>query len=115
MNKGAAKKSRAAINRDYRNSHRDKCNAWKHNRRAREAELGGIYTDEEWQRVKDNFNNLCAECHRNVKLTVDHIVPLTKWKEWAEVNKPNYKWNDIENIQPLCLSCNSSKNDSLKI
>ena len=115
MMKGSNKKTRREINKEYRAKNRDKCGLWKHRRRALKAKVGGSYTEKEWLDVKEMYNNRCANCKKKIKLTVDHIIPLTKWIEWEKVNKPNYSWNDIENIQPLCTSCNSSKSDSLKI
>lgn len=47
------------------------------------------------------YKNTCLACGRtDVKLTVDHIVPISKGG------------GDVaSNIQPLCQQCNSSKND----
>ena len=69
-------------------------------RRARLSILG-TFTDAEWIEIKKAYNNICAICKRpepEVKLTIDHIIPISK-------GGPNTK----ENIQPLCKSCNSSK------
>jgi len=107
------KKSKLDINKDYRHRNKDKYVSYHHNRRALEKELGGKFTGSEWNKIKEIFDNRCAMCHKEVKLTVDHIIPLTKWVVWAKVNKPNYKWNDKQNLQPLCGSCNSSKNNKI--
>lgn len=52
----------------------------------------------EWNRLCELFGNKCLSCGLKVKLTKDHIVPLSK-------GGTDY----IENIQPLCISCNSKK------
>jgi len=56
------------------------------------------YTPEEWQALCDRHDNRCARCGSDEPLTVDHIIPVSKGG-----------LNNIENIQPLCRSCNSSK------
>lgn len=43
----------------------------------------------------------CAECQRKVKLTIDHIVPVSKGGT-----------GNRRNIQLLCGPCNSSKKDA---
>lgn len=57
------------------------------------------FTKEEWLQLCEKYNNRCLCCKKtDVKLTADHIVALSKGGS-----------NGIENIQPLCQSCNSSK------
>ena len=34
-------------------------------------------------------------------------------KEWSGIHAPSYECNDIENIQALCKSCNSSKSNKI--
>lgn len=46
----------------------------------------------------DDSTKACAKCGDETVLTRDHVIPLTKGGS-----------DDIENIQPLCLPCNSSK------
>jgi len=61
----------------------------------------GDHTYEEWKELKLKYNNTCLSCLKDeneVGITIDHIVPLSK-------NGTNY----IENIQPLCKSCNCKK------
>lgn len=65
----------------------------------------GTFTLDEWHDLKEKYNHKCAKCGIDeslAKLTKDHIIPLTK-------GGSNY----ISNIQPLCQSCNSSKNNKL--
>jgi 5-methylcytosine-specific restriction endonuclease McrA len=60
---------------------------------------GGKITDQEWADLCDKYGNKCLRCGKsNVKLTIDHVVPISLGGK-----------NVIENVQPLCLSCNSSK------
>ncbi len=70
-------------------------------RRARKRQAEGTYTLAEWEALKAQHNYTCLCCGRKepeIKLTVDHIIPLVQDGT-----------NSIDNIQPLCLSCNSSK------
>lgn len=60
---------------------------------------GGKHTDEQWERLKARYSYRCVKCQRiNVELTKDHIVPLQLGGT-----------DSIDNLQPLCRSCNSAK------
>lgn len=74
-----------------------------HARDARKRGNGGAYTAAEWRIVKARYSHhclWCGKCEPQIKLTPDHVVPLS----WGGSN-------DISNIQPLCYSCNSRKGD----
>lgn len=71
-------------------------------RRAFKMGQPGSFTAEEWQELKQRYNFTCLCCGRRepeIKLTVDHVVPISKGGA-----------STIENIQPLCKTCNSAKN-----
>lgn len=54
---------------------------------------------------RDNFT--CKDCKKNcdeVKLTIDHIIPLSRGGS-----------NDISNLQTLCSFCNQSKHKKLDV
>jgi hypothetical protein len=71
-----------------------------HRRNAKKSELQSDYTVEQWQTTVHYFNNKCAYCGKEEKLTQDHFLALSKGGEYT-----------INNIIPVCLSCNSSKNN----
>lgn len=76
-----------------------------HERRVKKQNNGGTYTIQEWEALKRRHQYRCYLCKRkepDVKLTVDHIVPISLGGN-----------NFIENIQPLCLSCNCKKSIKL--
>jgi 5-methylcytosine-specific restriction endonuclease McrA len=63
--------------------------------------LDSNYTKEQWEECKNTFDNKCAYCGKNDKLSQEHFVPVSKGGEYTE-----------NNIIPSCKSCNSSKNNS---
>ena len=70
-------------------------------RRSIKMNAGGYHTQGEWENLKAQYNWKCPACKRqepDIKLTEDHIVPLSRGGS-----------DNIENIQPLCKSCNSKK------
>lgn len=69
-----------------------------HKRRAAKLGGGGTHTADEWDALLHAFGGVCLCCGTTNRLTRDHVVPLTRGGT-----------DLIENIQPLCHSCNSSK------
>ncbi len=66
---------------------------------SRKAIAGGSYSADEWEALVEHYGNRCLCCGRtDVKIVVDHVVPVTKGGS-----------SNIDNIQPLCQSCNSRK------
>jgi 5-methylcytosine-specific restriction endonuclease McrA len=67
----------------------------------------GSFTYEEWEILKRKHNYTCPTCGRKepeIKLTIDHIIPISK-------GGTNYIWN----IHPLCLQCNVRKGNKLLV
>lgn len=85
--------------------HRENQNRYDHLKRARKYNAEGHFTEEEWSLLKRQYHHRCLCCGRSepdIKLTKDHIIPLTKGGT-----------NWILNIQPLCRSCNSKKHNKI--
>jgi 5-methylcytosine-specific restriction endonuclease McrA len=93
----------------YRAKMYDWVNRTKNRNRVKNKGLDGDFSVQQWKELVAKYDGKCANCGKEGKLTYDHIIALSKWVEWASVNHPNYRANDIENIQPLCSRCNESK------
>jgi hypothetical protein len=81
-------------------------------RRARLLSAEGEFSTKEWLQLLTKYDR-CPICRRRWEdippppnrssvITADHIIPISKGGS-----------NTIDNIQPLCYSCNSSKGDKI--
>lgn len=65
------------------------------------ARAKGSHSIQEWQQMKDFFEDTCAKCLGTsglINVERDHIIPIYQGGSDA-----------INNIQPLCALCNSQK------
>lgn len=58
----------------------------------------GLITPEQWLALCVEYHDRCAYCFAKTPLTMDHFVSLAQGGA-----------NDISNIVPACLQCNSGK------
>jgi 5-methylcytosine-specific restriction endonuclease McrA len=67
-----------------------------------------FYNSTDWKKIRQKafeiHINKCSFCSTTINLTVDHILPRSKFPEKAL---------EVSNTQILCLSCNSSKGNKL--
>lgn len=78
---------------------------YRRKRRNLKFNAGGSHTLGEWETLKIQYNFICPACKRSepeIKLTEDHITPISKGGS-----------DNIENIQPLCRSCNAKKHTKI--
>lgn len=85
--------------REWRKANPMKVKAYNANRRALIiAQAEGSFSPDEWVELCEAFDYECLACGEKKDLTVDHVIPLSKGGT-----------NNIDNIQPICRSCNSKK------
>lgn len=87
---------------NYWDRYRDKRIVYHARLRATRVGASGSFTITQWRDLCARHDHACAICKARVPLTADHIIPFAQGGT-----------NSIENIQPLCKSCNSRKGDSL--
>ncbi len=96
------KEARAAYAKNYRDNHSDRRRAVHDVRFDRiHGNPGYVPFDAaDWEKLKRQYNNLCAYCKTPSSKTLekDHVIPLAKGGRHA-----------IANILPACNSCNSRK------
>lgn len=92
--------SKQIYHKNYVARHPDIISHLKSRRYAIEKSSKGNHSLFEWNALKSAYDNKCAYCKSGEKMTKDHILPLSKGGT-----------DFIENIQPLCKSCNSKKHN----
>lgn len=90
-------KSRASVNK-WGRDHPEYSRAKSRKRRAIKNGQIEHFNNLEWQLLCEQYDYRCLRCGEKKQLTPDHIVPLILGGK-----------DTIDNIQPLCFSCNSSK------
>lgn len=89
------------LKRTWEHKNHEKMLEKKRNRRAVEK-AGGKITAAQWRIILDRYGNKCInpECQSpvGIKLQMDHVIPLKLGGT-----------HTIDNIQPLCKSCNCRK------
>lgn len=71
-------------------------------RKANRRALMKNATPETLALVETLLTQPCAYCGSTERITIDHIIPLSRGGK-----------HEADNLAPACLSCNSSKNDRL--
>jgi 5-methylcytosine-specific restriction endonuclease McrA len=71
-------------------------------RRSRKAAALGSFTAREWEGVLAEHKGCCFDCGKSGKMTVGHLIPLSKGGS-----------NFIGNLKPQCGSCNSKQKDAI--
>lgn len=94
----AYRKDRYYTHQEYRQSVLKRALQSCHARRARTMHNGGSFTEEEWNALCAHYDYRCLCCGGLKPLTRDHVIPISKGGD-----------NSINNIQPLCETCNKSK------
>ena len=85
--------------RNKQREHIERTRQYCRNYRALKKTHGGKITEKEWRHILEKHGYKCLRCGRtDVKLTMDHVVPVSLGGA-----------HSIDNVQPLCGSCNSSK------
>src|SRR3990167_4612700 len=92
------------IDRRYRQTPKGRAvhAAMSERRRARKAQSPGCLTTQEWREILRLSKGRCFYCKQPAKLTMDHVIPLSK-------DGPH----TMSNVVAACQPCNSRKNDRI--
>jgi 5-methylcytosine-specific restriction endonuclease McrA len=94
-----------AARKNWVERNRDRVRESKRKTKLRRKSVIGSHTLDEWQKLVDIFDGMCISCMSTDykgSLNVDHIIPIFRGGT-----------DCIENIQPLCRSCNSKKRTNI--
>lgn len=97
----ALKGEKSSFWKDGRTKQKGYASFYERRRQIKKLNNGGSHTLFDWQTLKAQYNLTCPCCKRHepeIKLTEDHIIPITRGGS-----------DNIENIQPLCGTCNTKK------
>ena len=99
----------------WRHKNIEKILEWNRRRNLKKKGVKGKHTLTEWKELKRTHGYRCVDCHiseeelklkwKNTNFTMltrDHIIPITKGGT-----------DNINNIIPRCVSCNSRKKDKI--
>ncbi len=94
------KEQRQVYSREWWHKNKTKAVMYSNTRRAREANVGGKYTAEDYLKLWFHYEGKCAviECDKPPEYCLDHVMPLSRGGT-----------NDFANLQILCKSHNSQK------
>jgi len=82
---------------------RENLNRGKYKRRGLLSKTENTLTARQWQEILEEYGRACVYCGAtDVKLTKDHVVPLSKGGK-----------NVKENVVPACRSCNAKKHNKI--
>lgn len=73
-------------------------------RRSHNIRAAGLFDLKAWKKKLSILGHMCQHCGTKEHICIDHIVPVSKGGS-----------NHIDNLQPLCRSCNSSKKDKIEV
>lgn len=90
--------------RDWKRKNPDREALYERRRRASRLRVGGRHSMDDVLLLLEAYEWRCAYCGEGGRLTIDHLVPLSRGGS-----------DGIENLIPACLSCNSSKHDRTEL
>jgi hypothetical protein len=96
----------------WNREHPDHKRQLNHAYKAAKAGLSGRWTAQEWQDLLVHSHYQCVCCGVNQPLTADHVVQVMNITKEL-LPEPVGGGNSINNIQPLCLTCNASRKDRI--
>jgi len=88
-------------NKKYHKENPDVCRKAYQIRKSKKLSLPATLTVPQWNQIKKDFNYDCAYCGKELKLTQEHFIAVSKGGGY-----------ELGNILPICKSCNSSKQNS---
>lgn len=96
------KDKRKVIKNRWRAKNKERTNFLSRQYLYRKKGAGGYPTFHQVNGLYARYLGLCAYCNLNKATSIDHVLPISRGGN-----------NNIENLLPACVSCNSSKGSKL--